>query len=99
MIMTADMIKADEALLYGLANHVTFQEQLLEKCKEIAGKIMSKSPVAIASAIKAINANFQDGVDGFQVEIQEFGRCFGTPDFKEGTAAFLEKRKADFPGR
>lgn len=99
MIMTADMIKADEALLSGLANHVTVQEQLLEKCEEIAGKIMSKSPVAVASAIKAINANFKDGVNGYHVEIEEFGKCFGTEDFKEGTAAFLEKRKANFPGR
>ena len=99
MIMTGDMIKADEALLSGLANHVTTQEQLLEKCEEMAGKIMSKSPLAVASAIRAINANFKDGVNGYQVEIEEFGKCFGTEDFKEGTAAFLEKRKANFPGR
>lgn len=99
MIMTADMIKADEALLYGLANHVTTQEQLLEKCTEIGGKIMSKSPVAVAGAIRAINANFKDGVNGFDVEIEEFGKSFGTADFKEGTTAFLEKRKAEFPGK
>ena len=57
---------------------------------------MRNSPVAIAKAIEAINSNFTDGVNGFQVEIKNFGDCFGTEDFKEGTTAFLEKRKADF---
>ncbi|MCO4821827.1 MAG: enoyl-CoA hydratase, partial [Flavobacteriaceae bacterium] len=61
-------------------------------------KIMRNSSVAIAGAINAINANFKSGVNGFEVEISEFGNCFGTGDFKEGTTAFLEKRKANFPG-
>ena len=56
------------------------------------------SSVAISSAIRAINANFETGVNGFDVEIKEFGKCFGTRDFHEGTSAFLEKRKANFPG-
>ncbi len=98
MIMTADMITASEALVHGLVNHVVAIEQLLEKCEEIASKIITKSPAAISSAIKAINARFIDGVNGFEVEIAEFGNCFGTDDFKEGTAAFLEKRKANFNG-
>ena len=98
MIMTADMITASEALMHGLVNHVVAIEQLLPKCEEIASKIITKSPVAISSAIKAINARFVDGVNGFEVEIAEFGNCFGTDDFKEGTAAFLEKRKANFNG-
>lgn len=98
MIMTAGMIDANQALQYGLVNHVTTQEELLPLAEKIAGKIMKNSSVAIKGAIKAINANFKDGVNGFDTEIQEFGRCFGTEDFKEGTTAFLEKRKADFPG-
>ncbi|GAA4940147.1 enoyl-CoA hydratase-related protein [Algibacter agarivorans] len=99
LIMTAGMIDANQALNYGLVNHVTTQEELLPFCEKIATKISRNSSVAISSAIKAINANFKDGVNGFDIEIQEFGNCFGTDDFEEGTTAFLEKRKAEFPGR
>ncbi|MAX69681.1 MAG: enoyl-CoA hydratase [Flavobacteriaceae bacterium] len=98
MVMTAGMIDANQALHYGLVNHVVEQEELIEFCEKIASKIMRNSSVAIAEAIRAINANYEDGVNGFNVEIKAFGNCFGTEDFKEGTTAFLEKRKADFPG-
>ncbi len=98
MVFTAGMIKADEALTWGLVNYVVEPEALLAKAEEIASKILNNSGTAVASAIRAINANFEDGVDGFKVEIQEFGKCFGTEDFKEGTTAFLEKRKPNFRG-
>lgn len=98
MIMTASMISAEKALEYGLVNHVCEQEELLELCQSIARKIMRNSPVAIAAAMRAVNANYKTGVDGFKTEILEFGKSFGTEDFQEGTAAFLEKRKANFPG-
>lgn len=99
MIMTAGMIDANQALSYGLVNHVVEQEGLLEFCESIAGKIMKNSSVAIGKAIKAINANYEDGKNGYKVEIKQFGKCFGTEDFTEGTTAFLEKRKANFPGK
>ncbi|MCF7566845.1 enoyl-CoA hydratase-related protein [Sabulilitoribacter arenilitoris] len=99
MIMTAGMIDANQALNYGLVNHVTTPEELLPLCKKIASKITRNSSVAISAAIKAINANFEDSVNGFKVEVKQFGNCFDTQDFKEGTTAFLEKRKANFPGQ
>lgn len=99
MIMTAGMIGAQEAKEYGLVNHVVPQAELLDFCKGIAAKIMKNSPMAISKAIEAINANYEDGVNGYKVEIKAFGKCFGTADFKEGTTAFLEKRKAIFTGK
>ena len=98
MVMTAGMIDADTALNYGLVNHVVALEELIPLAEKIASKIMRNSSVAIGKAIQAINANYTNGVNGFDIEIKEFGACFGTADFKEGTTAFLEKRKADFPG-
>lgn len=99
MIMTAAMIDADTAKNYGLVNHVVEQAQLLDLAKELATKISKNSSIAIAKAIEAVNANYIDGVNGYEVEIKNFGACFGTDDFKEGTTAFLEKRKANFPGK
>ena len=98
MIMTAGMIDANTAKDYGLVNHITTQEELIPLAQKIASKIMRNSSVAISKAIKAVNANYKDGKDGYKEEIKQFGKCFGTNDFKEGTTAFLEKRKADFPG-
>lgn len=98
MIVTADMITADDAYKWGLANYVTTQEELLNKCFEITNKIISKSPVAVKTAIKVINAGYNNKFNGYEVEIEEFGKSFGTADFKEGIAAFLEKRKSNFLG-
>lgn len=98
MIMTAGMITAEDAHRSGLVNHVVPQAELLDFTKGIAEKILKNSSVAIGKAIESINANYEDGVNGFRTEIKAFGDCFGTADFKEGTTAFLEKRKAVFPG-
>ncbi len=96
MIMTGGMIDASQAMEYGLVNHVVTLDELVDCAKGIASKIIKNSPNAIGQAIGAINAGFEDGIDGFQKEINAFGHCFGTPDFIEGTTAFLEKRKANF---
>lgn len=96
MIMSAKMITAPEALFMGLVNHVTTPDELMTTCYKIAEKIANNSSTAIASAIRSINAGYKDGVNGYQTEIEEFGNCFGTPDFIEGTAAFIEKRKPNF---
>ncbi|MFM7216457.1 MAG: enoyl-CoA hydratase/isomerase family protein [Bacteroidota bacterium] len=96
LLMTADMIGAQEALQLGLVNHVVPQDQLMSKTHEVLSKITAQSPVAIAGVIRSVDAFFTDGVDGFATEVDEFGKCFGKEDFKEGVAAFLEKRKPAF---
>ena len=96
IIMTAGMISAEEAKEYKLVNYVVPQEELLSFTESIATKIIRNSPLAISAAIRAVNACYQDGVNGFETEIEEFGNSFGTDDFIEGTTAFLEKRKAKF---
>jgi len=98
LIMSAGMIEAEKALSYGLVNYVVPKEELLPLCLKIAGRITNNSPVAISYAIKAVNAGFMSNAKGFETEINAFGSCFGTADFREGTTAFLEKRKAEFPG-
>lgn len=96
MICTAGMVDAQDAKDWGLVNHVVSPEELMTTCEKLAAKVAKNSPMAIAEAIHSVNAGYQDGVDGFQAEIDAFGRCFGTPEFIEGTTAFMEKRKADF---
>lgn len=96
MIFTAGMISAEDAFQSGLVNAVVPQSELIDTTKKMASKILRNSPMAIRSAIKAVNAGFTSGINGYQVEIEEFAKCFGTDEFKEGTTAFLEKRKANF---
>lgn len=98
LLMTADMIGADEALKLGLLNDVTTPDELMGKCHELAGKLMQQAPLALAGIIRSVNAYDKIGKDGFQEEINEFGKCFITADFKEGTRAFIEKRKPAFQG-
>jgi enoyl-CoA hydratase len=99
MIATADMISADQAQDIGLVNYVVPQNELIAKAEEILNKIKQRAPLAVAAAIKSVNSTFAFGVNGFETEIKEFGKCFNTEDFKEGTTAFLEKRKPVFSGK
>lgn len=98
MILSAQMIDSNDALQWGLVNRVVPQDQLLSTAHELAVRIMKNSPTALAAAIRAVNAGYEPGANGLQREIEEFGTCFGTADFKEGTTAFVEKRKANFTG-
>lgn len=97
LLMTGNMIDAQTALQYGLVNHVVPQEDLLNKAKSILEVIVAKAPLAIEKCITAANAAFTG--DGYKKEVEAFGDCFATEDMKEGTAAFLEKRKPAFTGK
>ena len=97
LIMTGNMIDASIALEYDLVNHVVPQDDLLPKAKMILEQIVAKAPLAIAKCITAANAVFSNE-NGYEVELKSFGDCFNTNDMKEGTSAFLEKRKPQFKG-
>ncbi len=99
LLLTADMIGAEEAHRLGLANHVVESGEEVEKAKEILRKIGTKAPIAIAKTIECVNACFDKNENGFAYEVNAFGECAGTEDFQEGAAAFIEKRRADFKGK
>jgi enoyl-CoA hydratase len=99
MLMSGNMIDVHDAKESGLVNHVTGFENLLEQTKMILTVINSKAPLAVAACIKAANAVYDETKNGYEVEVEEFGKCFGTEDMKEGVTAFLEKRKAIFKGK
>ena len=98
LLLTGNMIDANTALQYGLINYVVAQDELLNKVKSISTIINSKAPLAVAACIKAANAVFDETKNGLALEVELFGQLFDTSDAKEGTAAFLEKRKANFVG-
>jgi enoyl-CoA hydratase len=97
-MLTGNLISAPLALQFGLVNYITTPEELLEKTKSILLQIVGKAPLAIAKCIAAVNAASENR-DGYVLETKLFGECFATEDMKEGTAAFLEKRKPVFKGR
>lgn len=98
-LMTADMMDAQKALNFGLVNHVEAdKEAALAKANEILQKIGTKAPIAIGLVVDCVNAVFNQDENGYQTEANAFSRCCGTDDFKEGAAAFMEKRKAEFKG-
>jgi enoyl-CoA hydratase len=99
LLISANMIDAPTALQYGLVNYITTPDELLNKTKALLSIINTKAPLAVAGCIKTANAVYNETIDGFDLEIKEFGNCFDTEDMKEGTSAFLEKRKALFKGK
>lgn len=99
LLMSAHLIDANEAKQLGLVNYVTTAETLLDHTKKILDIINTKAPLAIAGCIKTANAVYDESKNGYALEIEEFGNAFATEDMKEGTTAFLEKRKAVFKGR
>jgi enoyl-CoA hydratase len=97
LLMTGNMIDAQTALQYGLVNHVVTQDELLTKAKSILENIIAKAPLAISRCITTSNAAYSN--EGYKKELDAFGECFDSEDMKEGTSAFLEKRKANFKGK
>ncbi|WP_207496223.1 enoyl-CoA hydratase/isomerase family protein [Aridibaculum aurantiacum] len=99
LLISGNIIDANTALQYGLVNAVVPQAELLAKATSILAVVNTKAPLAVAKCIEAANAVYKESVNGYDVEMSGFGNCFATEDVKEGTAAFLEKRKANFIGK
>jgi enoyl-CoA hydratase len=99
LMITADMVGAEEAKVLGLVNHVFPLADLLAETRKIMAKINTKAPLAVAKCIALVNQAARGDAQGFDNEIKEFGACFATEDMKEGVSAFMEKRKANFQGK
>ena len=98
LLITGQMINATTALQYGLVNYIVPQEELMSQAIGILDTINTKAPIAVSACISAANAAWDETINGYEIEIEQFGKCIGTNDMKEGTSAFLEKRKPVFKG-
>ena len=100
MILTGDPIDAQEAARIGLVNRVVPADQLIDTCEKMARTISSRGPAAVRLAIEAVHRGLDVGLEeGMAIEAGLFGNLMDTEDMKEGTKAFLERRKAAFTGR
>ena len=99
LLISGGLIDAGTALQYGLVNYVVPADELLNKTKALLDQVNTKAPLAVAACIQAANAVYDETINGYDAEVNAFGECFATEDMKEGTTAFLEKRKANFTGR
>jgi enoyl-CoA hydratase len=100
MILTGEIINAEEAFRYGLVNQVVPANQLEAKTMEIANRIAEKSPIALRLAKEAVKLASRSNLDeGLRREIDIFALCFSSEDKDEGVNAFLEKRKPEFKGK
>ncbi|MGA0254333.1 MAG: enoyl-CoA hydratase/isomerase family protein [Rhodothermales bacterium] len=99
LILTGSMIKADRAYEIGLVNRLVPADDLMASARDMMGTILSKAPLAVAGSLRALRTADQPLSAGLQTEATLFGEACDTADFKEGVAAFLEKRKASFSGR
>ncbi|UCS93192.1 enoyl-CoA hydratase/isomerase family protein [Echinicola marina] len=99
LLMTGDMIGAEEAKALGLVNYVTSnKDEAIQKAEEILQKIMTKAPLALGMIVDCVNAVYSNNEDGYLIEANSFARCVKSEDYNEGTSAFLEKRKPNFKG-
>ncbi|MGB4848000.1 MAG: enoyl-CoA hydratase-related protein [Saprospiraceae bacterium] len=99
LLLTGDLINAEEAYRLGLVNYVTEPEQLIDRAIEIAAKMQTRGPLALAGVIRSVNQYFSASHEGFLFEAKTFGEVASTEDFAEGTKAFIEKRKPVFQGK
>lgn len=100
LMLTADMIPAQEAKALGLVNHVVAsRDELMSMANSMMRKIIAHGSVAIAAVIKTVNAGYQSEDAGYKMERESFAACTATQDFKEGTLAFIQKRKPNFTGK
>ncbi len=99
LLLTADIIDANEAKALGLVNHVVEAGEEIAKSKEIIGKIATKGPIAVQHIISCLNDYYDETKNGYKSEYEAFGACLITYDAREGATAFVEKRKAQFTGK
>jgi len=98
LMMTGDMIPAEEAKTIGLVNHVVASQDLITTCRKMLSRILEKGPLAVSGVISSVNAGFGFEKAGYDAEADNLARCTTTNDFKEGTDAFINKRKPQFKG-